>query len=229
MKKIVSRGIAAAALFFAANLNAQTFEVVGGNDQLFYPESSGSSDCKVHFDNKDTKDISLVYAKVSVDFPTAWSMTICDNLDCYSTFIDAGEFAPIATTDHSASMKLTVYPKGVADTAIVKYAFWDKANPSKKDTVTWYIYVRWGANTHQLETAVKMYPNPTNSLVNIESNSTIQSVQLFDLLGKNLPVTTQISEGGFAVVHLGNLVSGNYIISVNEAGVTKKSKITLVK
>ena len=229
MKKIFVRGILGLALVFCANLKAQTFEVIGGNDQLFYPESSGSSDCKVHFDNKDTKAISLVYSKVSVDFPAAWSMTICDNLDCYSTFINGGEFAPIETTDHSASMKLTVYPKGVADTAIVKYAFWDKANPTKIDTVTWYIYVRWGVNTKTLETSVNVYPNPANSLVNIQSNAILEVVQVYDLLGNKMDAPYFINEGKTATVNLESLASGNYVLSVKEAGEIKKSKITLIK
>jgi hypothetical protein len=52
----------------------------------------------------------------------------------------------------------------------VKYALWDYDNASDRDTITWNIYIRWGADTKTWITeAVQVYPNPVVDVLNVSA------------------------------------------------------------
>ena len=62
----------------------------------------------------------------------------------------------------------TFYPDGKADTALVKYALWDYDNPTDRDTLTWNIYIRWGADTKSwMVDMLLAYPNPVADVLHV--------------------------------------------------------------
>jgi hypothetical protein len=65
-------------------------------------------------------------------------------------------------------LKITVFPNGKADTALVKYALWDYDNPTDRDTLTWNIYIRWGADTKSwMVDMLLAYPNPVADVLHV--------------------------------------------------------------
>jgi hypothetical protein len=68
------------------------------------------------------------------------------------------------------------------------------------------------------DNSIKMYPNPTNSLVNISGDFNIKSIQLFDVQGRLLQ--TSLSNDTNTVLDLAQRAKGMYFIKViSEAGV----------
>ena len=64
-----------------------------------------------------------------------------------------------------------------------------------------------------------MYPNPTTGIVNIESNAAIEIIEVLDLEGRVLMITTTSSK-----INVESLAKGTYIVRLNHANVS-----TLVK
>ena len=79
--------------------------------------------------------------------------------------------------------------------------------------------------TESFESAVNIsiYPNPTNSIVNLKVNETV-SVEIFDLLGKS--INDSKIETGIATFDFSNYPSGVYLVkATNNNGATKTYKI----
>ena len=124
-------------------------------------------DCTIHFKNLKKSPIVFAYEKVSIDYPAVWDVSFCDNRNCYATFLDKDTMAKVAPNGE-ASLKLTVFPNGKADTALVKYALWDYDNPTDRDTLTWNIYIRWGADTKSwMVDMLLAYPNPVADVLHV--------------------------------------------------------------
>lgn len=72
---------------------------------------------------------------------------------------------------------------------------------------------------------LKIYPNPANHVVNIESEDAIDSYKLFDLTGRLLQ-TEIFSNRNSVEVQRGNLPVGFYILNLNTGTTEKKIKIS---
>jgi hypothetical protein len=207
---------AVASLAFVFNLQAQSIGFVDTKELHEYVENDllkdGFKSCKIKFFNNTDADITIKYKKVSVDFPESWSVSFCDNSDCYPSFVDEAQFRPISAGD-TVDLKLDVYPDGTADTAYVSYAIWDEANPNVVDTLNYQIMSRWGLFSENLKiTQVSVFPNPTSDVLNIRSMSAIEQVSVLDLNGK-LVYSEKISEPKSSVtLPLASLPNGLYVI-----------------
>ncbi len=193
---------------------AQDFELSGGaNTRDFYPESSGYMDCDIHITNKLSTNLILEYKKVSVDFPAAWDLSFCDNRNCYGTFIDQDTMFPIAS-EQDAYLKVTVFPNGVADTAIVKYAVWNRYNESAIDTLTYNIYVRWSAGRVSLlgGELARAYPVPAREILYIDLRE-VQSAAIFDAMGR---LVVQLPAQELAQINVVNWSAGTYTLRFQE-------------
>jgi hypothetical protein len=221
-KKILLSVFAFVAFAF---VNGQSHSFVGGSNQAFYPNATGYMDCAIHIKNEGVESINLKYKKISVDFPTKWDFSFCDNINCITFFADSGDMAAIPSGDSESSMKVTVYPNGFADTAVVKYQVWNKLSPSKIDTIAFNIYVRWGANVNQVSSTVTCFPNPNKGQFTISGMSAISNIELTNLQGQKINVS-EINQGNQSFVAVQNAVSGIYFLSYFEGG--KKKNTTLV-
>lgn len=147
---------------------AQGFELENKKaEHTFYPNADAPVDCTIHFKNLKKTPIVFAYEKVSVDFPAVWDVSFCDNRNCFATFLNNDTMAKVAP-NAEASLKLTVFPNGKADTAVVKYALWDYDNPTDRDTLIWNIYIRWGAASKSWIAEMAMaYPNPVKDILHL--------------------------------------------------------------
>ncbi len=221
-KKIVLSVFAFVAFTF---VNGQSHSFVGGNKQAFYPNASGYMDCAIHIKNEGTGNLKLKYKKISVDFPSKWDFSFCDNVNCITFFADSGDMAAIPSGDSESSLKVTVYPNGFADTAIVKYQMIDLDNPSKIDTVEFNIYVRWGVGINEISSNVNCFPNPNKGQFTITGLSEISNIELTNVQGQKVSFV-QMVQGNQAFVSAQNAVSGIYFLSFLEGD--KKKNTTLV-
>ncbi len=210
MKKII---LSVFVLGSASLLSAQAYSFEGGNNQSFYPKASGYMDCAIHIKNDGMENLNLKYKKVSVDFPTTWDFSFCDNVNCITFFADSGTMAPIAAGNNESSMKITVYPNGFADTAVVKYAIWNVNDPNKIDTLVFNINVRWGVSVERINQVVNVFPNPSKGTFQVAAKAEITEIQIFDLMGKKVASNIAI-QSNQATIHANNLCDGGYIVKV---------------
>lgn len=203
-----------ATLAFSSIAFAQDFELEGGaNTHDFYPESSGYMDCAIHVTNKLSSDLILEYKKVSVDFPSAWDVSFCDNRNCYGVFIEQDTMFPIAA-EQDAYLKITVFPNGVADTAIVKYAIWNRYNESSMDTLTYNIYVRWAAGRVSFLTgeASRLYPIPAREFLNIDMRG-LEMASIYDAMGR---LVMHVPAQKMAQINVSDWSAGTYTLRYQE-------------
>ena len=73
------------------------------------------------------------------------------------------------------------------------------------------------------DTTVKIYPNPTNAIINIESNYTINSIELYDIQGRILE--THLEESTTATIDISNKLNGIYFLKITSENGIKVEKI----
>lgn len=171
---------------FSIGTNAQSFQAVEGTDVQYYPSANGFMDCAIHLKNLTQSPVILQYKKVSVDFPSTWDISFCDNRNCFGGFVDEDTMSAIAPDDEKNSLKLSVFPNGKSDTAVVVYEVWNKYTPADKITLTYTIMVRWGASTESYEVVTMVSPNPANDYVQLP----VAAAQLLDVQGRIVSNTT---------------------------------------
>jgi hypothetical protein len=171
---------------FSIGTNAQSFQAVEGTDVQYYPSANGFMDCAIHLKNLTQSPIILQYKKVSVDFPSTWDISFCDNRNCFGGFVDEDTMSAIAPDDEKNSLKLSVFPNGKSDTAVVVYEVWNKYTPADKITLTYTIMVRWGASMESYEVVTMVSPNPANDYVQLP----VAAAQLLDVQGRIVSNTT---------------------------------------
>lgn len=152
-----------------ASVKAQSFEIEGKQKvHTFYPNANDPMDCYVHVTNLKKTNMIFGYEKLFVDYPAKWDVSFCDNRNCFSSFI-LKDTMGLVGSGKDGSLKITVFPNGVADTAIVKYLVYDYENPNDIDTITWRIYVRWGADSRSMiAETVCVFPNPTVDFLHVK-------------------------------------------------------------
>lgn len=75
----------------------------------------------------------------------------------------------------------------------------------------------------EVDNAILIYPNPTTSLINIQSDTTIKSIQLFDVQGRLLQ--TSIENKTSAVIDISEKTTGIYFLKITSDKGTKVEKI----
>ncbi|NBP04605.1 MAG: T9SS C-terminal target domain-containing protein [Bacteroidetes bacterium] len=189
--------------------NAQTIEVQGSKTHDFYPESSGFTDCYMYLKNVGTGSLRIAYEKVSVDYPAGWDVSFCDNRNCFFTFRDKDTFTALAPGE-KASIKITVFPKGAADTAVVKYAVWDVNNPSVKDTLTFNIMVRWSAGAHfTCMPQQAIYPVPANRHLQVNTLG-VNYIEIRSTSGQK--ITQYFPDAEWTRLDISELLAGSYVV-----------------
>ncbi|MFN4914030.1 MAG: T9SS type A sorting domain-containing protein [Sphingomonadales bacterium] len=194
---------------YASFIMAQNIEVQGSNTQNFYPEANGFTDCSIYMKNVGTGQLKIAYEKVSADYPAGWDVSFCDNRNCFFSFRDKDTFTAMAPGEKS-SMKITVFPKGTADTAVVKYAVWDVNNPSLKDTLTFNIMVRWSAGNYlTCMPQQAIFPVPANRYLQVYT-SNVSVAEIRSLSGQIISRTYPASE--WTRLDIADLTAGSYVV-----------------
>lgn len=76
-----------------------------------------------------------------------------------------------------------------------------------------------------LATSIKVYPNPANNILQIDNvNQLVKSVQVFDLLGKEVYTENKLSNNQ---INVSNLNQGIYILKLNAENVSVTKKLII--
>jgi hypothetical protein len=87
-----------------------------------------------------------------------------------------------------------------------------------------YFYDSATLSTNQFETAdFSVYPNPTKNNWNIKSNTTISSITVYDILGKQ--ITTLVPNASNVEISTANITSGIYFARIESTNGSKTVKL----
>jgi hypothetical protein len=117
-------------------------------------------------------------------------------------------------------------PNGVWGDSYIKYTFFNENNESEAISVV----VQFSATTTGIgdvieETAIAVYPNPANNFVNIESQSRIERIGIYDLTGKAV-YNTPVDQNKLKV-NIDFLESGIYLIKLETENGTRVEKLNV--
>jgi hypothetical protein len=140
-----------------------------------------------------------------------WLSAVCDINQCYFPHVSTADF----TIDPNGTSNLDahVYPKGFqGDSAIILIHV---VNNETNDTLTvdYRFYDDIALSSSQapkVETLV--FPNPAASYFRIQSDQNITSVEIFDIVGKQ--VAEHSAQGTEATINISYLSRGMYIVRI---------------
>jgi hypothetical protein len=164
--------------------------------------------------NISSDTITLKWKKVSESVPLLWEASVCDNSFCNTTLLDSGMMSPVIPTDFGLLL-LHITPHVNYGTAIVRYAVWDIANPTLKDTLTYILTVinPVGISETENKIAFNLFPNPANTIINFVSNGNNGfQYTITDVLGRLIERGT--SNVNSISIGTENLANGIYSVSL---------------
>jgi len=180
MKKLILSFIA---LSLVVGANSQSFSVET-NDTTYY----GTPFMSDFFGDVDVINLAgiskqMVWIEDSVNMPSAWDYSMCDQSVCHPI----GTTADIWTLPGASGyLNIHFYPNGMAGEGFVRIHVYDYLNPTDE---TWITFRGSAVSTSTVEVAidkVSAYPNPFNSILSITGLEIGMKYKVVDLLGKTI-------------------------------------------
>jgi len=173
------------------NFNAQTSFSWFPNDTLIQ-NIDPDIYTDVHIDQVNNTNDTLVLGMEVVynDIPSSWDGMLCVYGICLGT-IPPEEFTlpmnPIYDSTNGF-VKLTVFPDGGTQTITFRARIYDENNPADGDTCTFILNSMPTSisSFDELNNNVIIYPNPSSSIINIESIKDFNNIIISDLSGKQV-------------------------------------------
>jgi hypothetical protein len=219
IKKVLSL---VAIAFLVTSLGAQDLTFGKGKTHEFTITPAGPDDCPIYMTNNTGKPMVIAYEKVSADYNPGWIISFCDNQNCYSDFVSSDTFTTVAANE-TVNIKISIMSMGKADTAVVKYAVWNKyASSIVKDTLAWTIYMPQSASAKEFSVNLAAaYPNPTTDVVILPNGA--KSVMLFDAKGSKIEAIDLVGSR----LNLASMPAGNYLLNFEVNGRLTSQNIIL--
>jgi hypothetical protein len=129
-----------------------------------------------------------------------------------------GSLAPGATVTSSAQLFFDY------ETGFIPSLF-TNANATTNNAATTFQNLSVGQN--EMDASIVVYPNPTNSILNIDSNNTIKTVQLYDISGRLLQ--TNLSDSDKVSMDMTQRSNGIYFLKITSDKGQKVEKIVKEK
>lgn len=179
--------------------------------------------------NISPNTITLKWKKVSESVPLLWEASVCDNQICNTTLVDSGMMNPVNPSDYGLLL-LHITAHVNFGTAIIRYAVWDIANPTVKDTLTYILTVSAtsGISEAHSKYAFNIYPNPAKENINIISKlQTGFQYIITDISGKEMNKGS--SKTNTISLSTENLPNGLYSVSIIAENNTINTKKILIQ
>jgi hypothetical protein len=84
-------------------------------------------------------------------------------------------------------------------------------------------------NNINTETAIKVYPNPAGSMINVSGLAATDRLELYDMMGRNVSPVWTISDSEVNDLSLQDIPNGNYILIVKDMAGRTKSHVPVRK
>ena len=186
------------------------------------------SDFKIFITNLQPSDsLSITWQRISNTLPSAWDYSICDFGSCFIGIPNGNTMSkiPPGATEY---FKLSINPANNAGSGMVELLVYETGNQGNADTLTYSITsTPTGISINSVtENQITIFPNPAKDNLNVklDSYSSINSVAIFNVIGKKI-MDVSVSKNAINKISLNEIPAGIYFIQyVNENGtpVTQK-------
>ncbi len=171
----------------------------------------------IYFTNSSSTNMEVEWERISNDLPAGWLSFVC---------IDGGSCYPPSTNGSTANenwvipagesrwlevqMRATEAEGAVPGTGTVVLEMRDKNNPNNADQATW-VGTAFSTPTDDIEVDdVKVYPNPASDFIKISNAGGIETIEIYNLIGKKVKNFTGISDDD--TYDISGLPTGMYLI-----------------
>ncbi len=216
-----------AAVFAATNNSyAQSYNITPNDTIQMVGAMEDLETLSIQQLNISVNTINIKWKKVSESVPSNWEASNCDNRICNTTLVDSGMMNPVIPNDYGLLL-LHITPHVNFGTAVVRYAVWDIAYPSLKDTLTYILTVSNASGIHEIKSEIDytFFPNPVKDNIRIvSSNEADFTFSINDLSGKK--ICSGITSEKSILVSMEDIPNGIYLISITDRnGIIKTKKI----
>lgn len=192
--------------------------------------ANGFIEPSVEATNLLSGNLDMEYELVSNTMDAAWSILVCDNVNCYANVVNSGSMDPIAGGATELIFKITLDPQGTAGNGAVAYRVWDRSNPSAtNDTITFNFEVTpfVSVSEEQLAENVKVFPQPADDLVyvSLPENFGKASAIVYNLNGA--AVATQEISIAANEIDVTTLSPGMYILQISNGKAVVNKRIAV--
>lgn len=226
MKKILLIG----AITLSSLSFSQTFNWVAGTTMTEDLQNNTTVQLKIEQEAANPNDsVVLGIRVVEKSIPDNWDGMLCVQGLCYGTIRPVGfegEMIKIGG-DTRGYVRLTVNPMDNNQFARYGIYVFDVNFPNDGDTAVWILNPTLGVNEIVGKTEVGVYPNPTKGIVQIETATPINSIQVINLNGQ---VVLNSSNESFTnkALDLSHLPAGMYqLLLTKNNGEIVQEKITI--
>jgi hypothetical protein len=223
MKKSILLFIFCFALYTAsvAQVSFEATEVI---------ESVMDGDVDVAAKNKVSNDAFQVknyrWERNVIEISDSWNSAVCDKTACYLPDVNSAEFM-MGPGESGATMDVHVYPDGTEPasegSAIIEVNIVDVNTDEIAGSAIYYFNTVPSSTIEVTKTAVRVYPNPTNSIFSLEGDEGVSQVAIFNVTGQRLKLfNAAVSSNSYDIR---DLPRGTYfvqLLSANQQILTTK-------
>ena len=191
---------------------------------------------EIHNDGND--EVELYWNIIQISGPTDWDVQLCVNNEsggCFSWGVPSNVYAaanidkPLIIQGNEASIfDLGVRPYGTAGVGVYEIRvspYGDSSNVIEVGNFEFTIGDGTTATENFNKSLVKIFPNPTTDYFTITDNPYVESIQIFNIVGKQMAATN--FQNGDAI-NISNFPNGLYLVRMldDDGDVLKTTRLT---
>ena len=189
---------------------------------------------KIHgvVENSGPNNIDVKFKLEILELGSTHSLLVCWGTQCLPPIAQFGEtlFSELLTLtpgkNSGNDFKCTIEQGGGLGTTIVKFTYWDNANPTDEVSFTSTVIVGESDVKDEQSKSIAISPNPATDFINLNlSQVNANSVNLSDLNGKLLK-SVELQNG--TNINISDLNNGIYVISFYKDGLLVKTEKFIV-
>jgi len=150
---------------------------------------------------------NLRWTRKVIEMTEGWTSAICDKNGCYFPTVDSNELS--LASGETSNLDLHLYTNNIFEGyALVEIIIEDLNNPNFSITGVFIYTSQAPSSSENIERVdIKLFPNPSHGLINIQSASTnIENVQIYNSIGQ-LQMHQKLDNSSIDISHL---PTGNY-------------------
>lgn len=200
-------------LLIFGGLQAQDYTLDPGVLEFNFGTLENTTQTGYILTNNTSSDLSWAWTvEKDEDFPAEWQLQVCDQLLCWSfdteqmpadnglnTLASGAATAPVL-------QYVKVKNNGVAGTGKLKLCIYDSHDFESEPLVC----TSFSTSVAEEDIAdINIYPNPASDYFQLTENSSIKTIQIYDIVGKNVATYQHQSSGTYDI---SNLRDGLYVV-----------------
>lgn len=208
-------------LFVTSSLStvyAQTNKFTAENNpckENFTVDSNNPADhfCHNFVNNNTSGTLNLLWKRYDILVPAGWEPTVCDNVNCYATFVTSCPEEYVNTIAKGGKMlaDMHMYDAGIqGKEACITLKVFEKEDTSNFINIEYFFNKETiGTNNTQRNIQFRMYPNPAQDQFYVDYNTGLARIEMYNVVGsKVLTFRTEPSKA----YNISSLEEGVYMV-----------------